>query len=48
MIEGRNYLVTVDYFIHFFKVDYLPETTAESVVTKLKHQFLPDMAYMTL
>ena len=38
-IQGRNYLITVDYFSHFFELDYLPETTAETVVTKLKHHF---------
>ena len=47
VIEGRNYLVAVDYFSQFFEVDYLPETTAKTVVTKLKHHFarhgIPDV-----
>ena len=38
-IEGRNYLVTVDYFNQYFETDYLPETTSDSVITKLKHHF---------
>ncbi|XP_064115055.1 uncharacterized protein K02A2.6-like [Macrobrachium nipponense] len=38
-IEGRNYLVTVDYCSNFFEVDYLPETTSDAVITKLKHHF---------
>ena len=38
-IQGRNYLVTVDYFSHFFELDYLPQTTAETVINKLKHHF---------
>ena len=39
VIEGRNYLVTVDYFSQFFEIYYLPETTSEAVTTKLKHHF---------
>lgn len=46
-IKGRNYLVTVDYFSQFFEVDFLPETTSEVVVTKLKYHFarhgIPDV-----
>ena len=38
-IQGRSYLITLDYFSHFFELDYLPETTAETVITKLKHHF---------
>ena len=39
IIEGRNYLVTVDYFSKFFEVDYFPETISEAATTKLKHHF---------
>ena len=46
-IEGRNYLVTVDYFSQFVEVDYLTETTSQMVVSKLKGQFarhgIPDV-----
>ena len=46
-IEGRNYLVTVDYFSQFVEVDYLTETTSQTVITKLKGQFarhgIPDV-----
>ena len=38
-IEGRNYLVTSDYFSNFIEVDYLPETSASTVISKLKHHF---------
>ncbi|XP_041351023.1 uncharacterized protein K02A2.6-like [Gigantopelta aegis] len=38
-IRGRNYLITVDYFSQFFEVDYLSDTTSETVVHKLKHHF---------
>ena len=39
MIHHRNYLVTVDYASGFIEVDYLPDTLAETVVTKMKHHF---------
>ena len=46
-IKGRHYLVTVDYLSQFFEVDYLPDTTSQTVVTKLKHHFarhgIPDV-----
>ena len=46
-IEGRDYLVTVDYFSQFVEVDYMKETTSQAVVTKLKAQFarhgIPDV-----
>jgi len=46
-IHGRDYLITVDYCGHFFEVDYLPDTHAETVITKLKHHFarhgIPDI-----
>ncbi|XP_033100411.1 uncharacterized protein K02A2.6-like [Anneissia japonica] len=45
-IEGRDYLITTDYYSNFFEIDYLPETTSEAVITKMKHHFarhgLPD------
>ena len=46
-IQGREYLVTVDYFSNFIEVDFLRETTSQAVVTKLKAQFarhgIPDI-----
>ena len=43
----RNYLVTVNYFSNFIKVDYLPDTFSRTVVTKMKLQFtrygIPDV-----
>ncbi|XP_014677266.1 PREDICTED: uncharacterized protein K02A2.6-like [Priapulus caudatus] len=38
-IDGLNYLVTADYYSNFIEVDYLEDTRAETVVTKLKAQF---------
>ena len=38
-MQGRQYLVTSDYHTNFTEVDFLPDTTAATVVTKLKHHF---------
>ena len=38
-IKGRNYLVTVDYFSQFFEIDFLPKTTSQAEVTKMKYHF---------
>ena len=38
-IEGRNYVVTVDYYCQFIELDYLPETNSATVITKLSHRF---------
>ncbi|GAB1598786.1 hypothetical protein Ahia01_000155800 [Argonauta hians] len=38
-LQGRNYLVTTDYYSNFFELDFLPETTSEVVVSKMKHHF---------
>ena len=35
-IEGRDYLLTVDYHSGFFETDYLSETSSEMVISKLK------------
>ncbi|XP_037079231.1 uncharacterized protein K02A2.6-like [Pollicipes pollicipes] len=46
-VEGRNYLVTVDYSSQVVEVDYLQETTSQAVVSKLKGHFarhgIPDI-----
>ena len=46
-INEKNYLITVDYYSHFFEVDYLPDLSATTVITKLKHHFarhgIPDV-----
>ena len=39
VFENRTYLITVDYYSNFFKVDYLTSTTATAVIKKLKEQF---------
>ena len=33
-IKGRNYLVTVDYYSNFLKVNYLSTTMTKQVITK--------------
>jgi transposase InsO family protein len=38
-IQGRQYLVTVDYFSTYIEVDYLKTTTARDVITKLQGHF---------
>lgn len=38
-IDNRNYLVTVDYYSNCFEVDFVPDTTSEVVINKLKHHF---------
>ena len=38
-IKGRNYLVTVDYYSNFLKVNYLSTTMTKQVITKLKGHF---------
>jgi transposase InsO family protein len=38
-VDGRQHLVTVDYFSNFIEVDYLPNTSASEVTSKLKGQF---------
>lgn len=37
--NGKNYLITVDYYSDYFEVDPLNLTTAEAVINKLKCQF---------
>lgn len=38
-LDGRDYLVTVDYYSRFFEVDYLPSITAAQVISKLRAHF---------
>ena len=38
-LDGRQYLVTVDYFSSFIEVDYLTSTTATDVIIKLQVRF---------
>ena len=46
-LNGRHYLITVDYYSQFFEIDYLTETSSEALITKLKHHFarhgIPDI-----
>ncbi|KAK7105231.1 hypothetical protein V1264_016637 [Littorina saxatilis] len=37
--EGRNYLVTVDYFSNFWEIDRLENTTSTTIIKKLKSHF---------
>ena len=34
--DGRNYLLTIDYYSRFFEIDHLPDTLARTVIHKLK------------
>ena len=38
-LDGRQYLVTVDYFSSFIEVDYLTSTRAKDVIIKLEVHF---------
>lgn len=35
-IQGRNYMVTVDYLTNFFEIDYLPTLSTGTIIMKLK------------
>lgn len=37
--DNKDYLVTVDYFSHFFEVDLLPNTTSTTIIRKFKAIF---------
>ena len=37
-VDGRNYLLLVDYYSGFFELDYLSDTTSKSVISKIKSQ----------
>ncbi|CAI5678464.1 unnamed protein product [Oreochromis niloticus] len=37
--EGRDYLITVDYYSNFWEIDYLPDTKSSTVIRKLKAHF---------
>ena len=46
-IDGKNYLVTIDYCSNFWEVDRLPITKASTTILKLKSHFarygIPDL-----
>ena len=48
-LNNRYYLVSTDYFSQFFEVDFLPNTTSNTVIHKLKAHFarygIPDIIY---
>ena len=48
-IKSRNYLITVDYYSSFFEVDFLPEMTSSTIISKLKSHIarygIPDQIY---
>ena len=37
-LDGRNYLLLVDYYSGFFELDYLSNTSSKSVISKIKSQ----------
>ena len=38
--DGRDYLITVDYYSNFWEVDLLPSTESTMVINKLKNHFV--------
>lgn len=34
--DGKNYLLTIDYYSRFFEVDYLPDTRSATVIQKMQ------------
>lgn len=38
-IQGRNYIVLVDYFSNFIEVEYLPTMSTKTVIAKMKANF---------
>ncbi|XP_046346219.2 uncharacterized protein K02A2.6-like [Haliotis rufescens] len=38
VLDGNNYLITVDYFSNYWEIDYLTDTRSATVVNKLKGQ----------
>uniref|UniRef100_A0A1A7XSP3 Gypsy retrotransposon integrase-like protein 1 n=1 Tax=Iconisemion striatum TaxID=60296 RepID=A0A1A7XSP3_9TELE len=47
--DGRDYLITVDYFSNFWEIDFLPDTKSSTVIRKLKAHFarqgIPDIVF---
>ncbi len=39
VLEGRTYLITVDYYSNFWEIDYLPAVTSVAVINKIKAHF---------
>ena len=39
-INGQDYLIVVDYFSNFWEINHLPNTTASTVIGKLKRLFV--------
>lgn len=37
--QNKDYVITVDYYSNFWKVDYLPDTKSSTVIRKLKAHF---------
>ena len=46
-IDGKDYLIVVDYFSNFWEIDHLPDTKASTTIKKLKCHFarqgIPDI-----
>ncbi len=49
VFNNRDYLITLDYFSHFWEIDYLPDTKSSTVINKLKVHFvrqgIPDIVF---
>uniref|UniRef100_A0A8C7WX48 Gypsy retrotransposon integrase-like protein 1 n=1 Tax=Oryzias sinensis TaxID=183150 RepID=A0A8C7WX48_9TELE len=37
--DGREYLITMDYYSNFWEIDHLPDTKSSTVIRKLKNHF---------
>ncbi|XP_031560474.1 uncharacterized protein K02A2.6-like, partial [Actinia tenebrosa] len=46
-IDGKDYLVMVDYFSNFWEIDHLPDTKASTIIRQMKRHFarqgIPDI-----
>ena len=38
-LDGKDYMVTVDYYSNFWEIDRLYDTKAKTVITKMKAHF---------
>ena len=38
-IDGRNYMVTADYYSNFYELDFMPSKTVKTIVLSLKRHF---------
>ena len=44
-VEDRDYMVTVDYYSNFWKIDHLPNQESKTIINKFKY-IVPDLEYL--